>query len=96
MIFLLIIFFFLVFLYIFLLFSTKSHRYDWYSEKDASIHKSKYTLLLEQEKKRLNRNEKLLHMLEEIDTKAAALATKTERLKMLKVNKKNNIKLMNK
>lgn len=45
--------------------------------------------MLEQERKRMNRNTELLHMLEEIDTKAAVLAAKTERLKLLKVYNKN-------
>lgn len=42
--------------------------------------------MLEQEQKRMQRNRELLRMLEDIDTKATALATRTERLKMLKVS----------
>lgn len=55
------------------------------SEKTASIHKSKYEHLLEQDRQRLNRNAELLHMLDDVDRKAVTLATKTERLRMLKV-----------
>lgn len=44
--------------------------------------------MLEQERKRMSRNAELLHMLEEVDAKATALASKTERLKMLKVKNK--------
>lgn len=36
----------------------------------------------------MDRNAELLHMLDEVDKKAAALATKTERLKKLKVKMK--------
>ncbi|XP_055324627.1 putative uncharacterized protein DDB_G0271606 isoform X2 [Sitodiplosis mosellana] len=53
-------------------------------EKSASIHKSKYDTLLQHERKRLNRNEELLQMLEEVQTKAAAMASNTEKLKRLK------------
>lgn len=56
-----------------------------YSEKTASVHKSNYEHLLEQERHRLDRNAELLHMLDEVDRKATTLATKTERLRMLKV-----------
>lgn len=56
-----------------------------FSEKTASIHKSKYNSLLKNERKRLSRNEELLQMLEDVQTKAANLASNTERLKMLKV-----------
>lgn len=59
----------------------------FYSEKSASIHKSKYNTLLEHERKRLNRNEELLGMLEDVHAKANAMATNTERLKKLKVCK---------
>lgn len=56
-----------------------------FSEKSASIHKSKYNTLLKHERTRLNRNEELLQMLEDVQSKAANLASNTERLKMLKV-----------
>lgn len=55
------------------------------SEKSASIHKSKYDTLLQHERKRSNRNEELLQMLEDVQAKAAAMASNTEKLKRLKV-----------
>lgn len=60
-------------------------QFDEFSEKSASIHKSKYDTLIKHERKRLNRNEELLQMLEDVQTKATDLASNTERLKMLKV-----------
>lgn len=55
------------------------------SEKAATVHKSKYDFMLGQEERRLQRNRELLHMLEDIDTRASTLAARTERLKQLKV-----------
>lgn len=55
------------------------------SEKTASVHKSKYDFLLEQERRRMARNSELLHMLENIDGDGVT-ATRTERLELLKVS----------
>lgn len=40
---------------------------------------------MEEDQKRFSRNSDLLHLINRIDSKAAALAAKTERCKMLKV-----------
>lgn len=42
--------------------------------------------MLEQERRRMERNRELLHMLEDIDTRSSALAARTDRLKVLKVS----------
>lgn len=65
---------------VFLLFSKKN------SERSAQDHKSKYDRLLKHETERLNRNEELLHMLEDVHTKATRMASNTDRLKKLKVS----------
>lgn len=47
--------------------------------------KDRYENFLEEEKRRLARNDKLLQTMEDIDYRASTLAAKTERLKLLKV-----------
>lgn len=48
--------------------------------------KDRYENFLEEEKRRLTRNDKLLQTMEDIDYRASTLAAKTERLKLLKVS----------
>lgn len=48
--------------------------------------KDRYENFLEEEKRRLARNDKLLQTMEDIDYRASTLAAKTERLKLLKVS----------
>lgn len=57
------------------------------SEKVAAKNKqrSKCNDIFEEDQKRFNRNSDLLHLIDRIDGKAAVLAARTERCKMLKV-----------
>lgn len=47
--------------------------------------RSKYKRLVEEDRRRSERNDRILQMMERVDYQAAALAAKTERLKLLKV-----------
>lgn len=48
--------------------------------------KDRYENFLQEEQRRLARNDKLLQTMEDIDYRASTLAAKTERLKLLKVS----------
>lgn len=56
-------------------------------EKRTTVHKSKYDVLLDQERRRMVRNSELLQLLENIDdVDGTTTMTRTEQLELLKVS----------
>lgn len=64
-----------------------------HSEKAAARNKqrSKYNDIFDEDQKRFSRNADLLHLIDRIDGKAAALSANTERCKMLKVYEREHV-----